>query len=940
MTPQMARLLSDDRAERLDAVEALETSAAPALFALRAALLLDEDAEVRSSAARRLAEPRDPRALPWLREATVDSMPSVRDAAWRSLAALGDPEAAALARRAALEEPVWWVRRTAVRALAALDQHRAIDTLVRVLGDPFWRVRYAAVQALAVLGLYPSSREEIRAGLAAGDHDARAALAYLEELWGTGRAPDQAQVAKAPAPAGLPTALDDGDPAVVTERVRTLPPDAIEPAALVTLLGDAHAPLRKAASRRLLDAGDLDALQLALTWLEEPRVPHAAEGVQEMLVRAGGLALPLAARVLKAPRGPGAIAWAANVAVDESDFELIDQLVPLAQDPDARIRRAALAALARTEQADDVLEAALSDKDDEIRVIAAVALAEHRTAAVLRLPVAGQPLAARRVIVAAAERAGDLDTLQACAEDEDAWTRAVAISALLRAGALTEDARRAAASNPDPWLRAAALEPAGAVEASLSDPDTQVRRTALALVRARRREIGPDAVKRAARGAAASPDPWARATSAELLALDDSDDTLSVLLQLSRDTSPMVRSAAAAALKGWPELSRHLRALLASPRTPEGARIAGFTWLLCQAGEDELALLRASLNDSSQPPAVVAHLEALTLIFSDELLARAPEILARRPHAGRRRGAPSPGIEPPPEPRLRPLGTTGVHVSPLVISGVHELPPGALVEAFEAGVRTFFWEPRYAALTRFLRAEPRRRERASIIAGSYHAAPKDLRRDVERALRRLRTDRIDVFLLFWVRSAQRLSDEALEALLRLKSDGQIRTFGFSTHHRELALEAVTARPWEVVMTRHSAAHTGAERALLPALAERGVGAITFSATCYGRMMSPRYGPQPPSAADCYRYSLSQPGVACCLSAPRRYRELRENLEVLARPTLEPAALAALRARGERVYEGNRSFNALVRQGAGSGRDAFLSMLESIDKPFSPDAPDA
>jgi predicted aldo/keto reductase-like oxidoreductase len=69
----------------------------------------------------------------------------------------------------------------------------------------------------------------------------------------------------------------------------------------------------------------------------------------------------------------------------------------------------------------------------------------------------------------------------------------------------------------------------------------------------------------------------------------------------------------------------------------------------------------------------------------------------------------------------------------------------------------------------------------------------------------------------------------------------------------------------------------------------------------------------PGAADCYRYSLSQPGVSACLSAPRRGRELEENLAVLARPELTPEAAVLLRRQGAAVHQESRRFNALVRQ---------------------------
>jgi hypothetical protein len=84
----------------------------------------------------------------------------------------------------------------------------------------------------------------------------------------------------------------------------------------------------------------------------------------------------------------------------------------------------------------------------------------------------------------------------------------------------------------------------------------------------------------------------------------------------------------------------------------------------------------------------------------------------------------------------------------------------------------------------------------------------------------------------------------------------------------------------------------------------------FSALCYGGMVS---GPDAPLPADCYRYSLAQPGVVGCISAPRRRRELNENLATLRAPTLDPAQLAMLRAHGLGVRAENQRFNTLMRQ---------------------------
>jgi hypothetical protein len=160
----------------------------------------------------------------------------------------------------------------------------------------------------------------------------------------------------------------------------------------------------------------------------------------------------------------------------------------------------------------------------------------------------------------------------------------------------------------------------------------------------------------------------------------------------------------------------------------------------------------------------------------------------------------------------RALGKTGLLVSPLAISGAFDLPLTNVERARHAGVNTFFWEPEYRALTDYI-SRTQRKDDLVVIAGSYEADAKTIEKDVDRALRRLRIDAVGVMLLFWVRSPARLSDEAFECLSRLKEQGKIRATGFSTHLRDVAATAIRERPWDVVMSRHSAAHSTRVRLL-------------------------------------------------------------------------------------------------------------------------------
>jgi aryl-alcohol dehydrogenase-like predicted oxidoreductase len=341
----------------------------------------------------------------------------------------------------------------------------------------------------------------------------------------------------------------------------------------------------------------------------------------------------------------------------------------------------------------------------------------------------------------------------------------------------------------------------------------------------------------------------------------------------------------------------------------EPVRLAAHAQLLREPDARGFDLLVRDLASPLLSPGARDTLAAMTLAYPDPIRTRAPDVafeprvrapVPRGPAAGPAGGGAA-RVE------RRPLGRTGMSVAPLGLSGALDLPVACFETAREAGVDLFFWEPEHRALTEFIRRAGRRDE-LCVVAGTYEADARSIERDVDRALARLGVEALGVMLLFWVRSPARLSDEAFSALERMKARGKIRAMGFSTHLRDLARDAIAERPWDVIMCRLSAAHPGAEQALLPEAAARGVGVIAFSALLYGRMLVDRAV----SAADCYRYALSQPGVSACLSSPRRYHELAENLAVLERPTLDADSVARLRAHGARVHADNRAFQSLMR----------------------------
>ena len=258
------------------------------------------------------------------------------------------------------------------------------------------------------------------------------------------------------------------------------------------------------------------------------------------------------------------------------------------------------------------------------------------------------------------------------------------------------------------------------------------------------------------------------------------------------------------------------------------------------------------------------------------------------------------------------LGRERLEVSRVGVSGHYLLPAEGFVRAAEAGVNWFFWEPNYTTLTDFSnRVSPATRRQFHFVAGTFEAEGPRIRRDVDRALRTLKVERLGLFLIFWVQSWDRLTDDVRDAVQRIKYEGKAAVVGLSSHDRPLLVRAMEDG-WNPVMARHSAAHRGAEECVFPRAVELGVPVITFNNLCYGRMLRPVAGLAPPEPADYYRYSLSQPGVAACWSAPATVEQLDANLRALADPHLPDARREALRRFGDALYREETAFRRLVR----------------------------
>lgn len=256
----------------------------------------------------------------------------------------------------------------------------------------------------------------------------------------------------------------------------------------------------------------------------------------------------------------------------------------------------------------------------------------------------------------------------------------------------------------------------------------------------------------------------------------------------------------------------------------------------------------------------------------------------------------------------RVLGATGREVGPIGLGSSYGLPGREVERAFERGVDFFLWGSRRRGdFGRGLREVARKdRARATIAIQTYARAAWTMPGSVERALRALGTDYVDILCLAWWNGMPpaRIVDRAMA----LRDSGKVRRLMVSCHERPTFARFIDDGRYDALMLRYNAAHPGAEREVFPFVEAAGSreqrpGVVAFTATRWGTLLQPRFTPEgdrTPSASDCYRFALSHPTVEVCLSGPRNAVELDEALAAVERGPLDEAEVAWMRRVGAHV----------------------------------------
>jgi aryl-alcohol dehydrogenase-like predicted oxidoreductase len=248
------------------------------------------------------------------------------------------------------------------------------------------------------------------------------------------------------------------------------------------------------------------------------------------------------------------------------------------------------------------------------------------------------------------------------------------------------------------------------------------------------------------------------------------------------------------------------------------------------------------------------------------------------------------------------------------IAGNFGIESDSIRLASEQGVNYWLWGLSFGKVTEGIREVIKKdREKQVVAFLGWGFFGWQIRRSVEKALRKLNTDYVDVFKLGWLGKTSAYTASTIDTLLKLKQEGKIKAIGTSIHNRQRAGKLALDSELDLLMIRYNAKHPGAEQDIFPHLAIRNPGVISYTALAWGQLIkplknfeiSPWPGPEKMNVLSltpelCYRFVLSNPNVHVVLTGPKNQKQMEQNLLAVQKGPLPPDELNWVREYGKRV----------------------------------------
>ena len=216
----------------------------------------------------------------------------------------------------------------------------------------------------------------------------------------------------------------------------------------------------------------------------------------------------------------------------------------------------------------------------------------------------------------------------------------------------------------------------------------------------------------------------------------------------------------------------------------------------------------------------------------------------------------------------RTLGKTGMKVTTVSMGVMNCSDPAVLQRAFDLGINF------YDTADCYMRGKNEemvgkvfqgKRDKVFIETKVHDHDEKQMRQSVERSLRRLRTDYLDVLLWHNFHRPEEVSDERLfEFMTKMKKEGKTRFTGFSAHSNMAPLlkEASRSNYHDVALVSYNFTHSRNLKEAIAQASKAGIGIIAMKTQSGGYKKAAMKGLNPHQAA--LKYVLNDQNVAAAV----------------------------------------------------------------------------
>jgi aryl-alcohol dehydrogenase-like predicted oxidoreductase len=230
-------------------------------------------------------------------------------------------------------------------------------------------------------------------------------------------------------------------------------------------------------------------------------------------------------------------------------------------------------------------------------------------------------------------------------------------------------------------------------------------------------------------------------------------------------------------------------------------------------------------------------------------------------------------------PEYRTLGKTGLKVTAVSMGVMNCSDPAVLLRAFDLGINFYdtadcYMKGRNEEMVG--KTFEGKREKVFIQTKVHAHDEKKMRSSVERSLRRLRTDYIDVLVWHNHSSPEEVSDPKLfEFMSKMKKEGKARFTGFSAHSNMASLlsEAAKSNFHDVALVSYNFTHSKKLKEAVALAAKSGIGIVAMKTQAGGYKKEKMGGLSPHQAA--LKYIMMDQNVSAAVPGVTTIEQIEE-----------------------------------------------------------------